>query len=238
MSIQSEITRISGNVSDALTAISNKGVTVPSGSNSDDLADLIALIESGGGGSGGIIYQDLDGYLHLSEEAANVISIVDTLDTAGGTIRTITGATESGGGGKNIYYTQYTLTGDTTIATFIPAIAYEVHSTSCIIILRSNGTVAPSTGSYTMNNLFTLFQSGVRKSAAEHYVSGKSAPNNTTSDVLLTKETNTLISMTDGVLTTTSIGTSCIGAAGDIVTLVEIDVDDDFYDILKAVKSV
>ena len=53
---------------------------------------------SGGSGSGGIIYQDLDGYLHLSEDSANVISIVDELDTAGGTIRTITGATESGGG--------------------------------------------------------------------------------------------------------------------------------------------
>ena len=41
MSIQSEITRISGNVSDALTAIGAKGVTVPSGATSDDLADLI-----------------------------------------------------------------------------------------------------------------------------------------------------------------------------------------------------
>lgn len=48
MSIQSEITRISGNVSDALTAIAQKGVTVPSGSNSDDLADLISQISSGG----------------------------------------------------------------------------------------------------------------------------------------------------------------------------------------------
>lgn len=50
MSISSEITRISGNVSDALAAIANKGVTVPSGSNSDDLATLIAQITGGGGG--------------------------------------------------------------------------------------------------------------------------------------------------------------------------------------------
>lgn len=49
MSIPSEISRLSGNVSAALTAISNKGVTVPSGSNSDDLADLIAQISGGGG---------------------------------------------------------------------------------------------------------------------------------------------------------------------------------------------
>ena len=66
MSISSEITRISGNVSDALTAIAAKGVTVPSGSNSDDLADLIALISGGS------------------------VTIVDTLDSHGGTIREIT----------------------------------------------------------------------------------------------------------------------------------------------------
>lgn len=50
MSIASEITRIQGNVSDSLTAVANKGVTVPAGSNSDDLAGLIALIQTGGGG--------------------------------------------------------------------------------------------------------------------------------------------------------------------------------------------
>ena len=71
MSISSEISRISGNVSDALSAIANKGVTVPSGSNSDDLADLIDAIQTGGGGG-------------------SAISIVDTLDSGGGTIRTIT----------------------------------------------------------------------------------------------------------------------------------------------------
>ena len=49
MSIQSEITRLSGNVAAALTAIGAKGVTIPSGANSDDLATLIAQIEGGGG---------------------------------------------------------------------------------------------------------------------------------------------------------------------------------------------
>ena len=44
MSIQSEITRISGNVSSALESIAAKGVTVPSDSTSDDLADLIDSI--------------------------------------------------------------------------------------------------------------------------------------------------------------------------------------------------
>lgn len=44
-----QIIRIRENVSAALTAIGNKGVTVPSGSNSDDLADLIGSIQTGGG---------------------------------------------------------------------------------------------------------------------------------------------------------------------------------------------
>lgn len=47
-----QIIRIRENVSDALTAIGAKGVTVPSGANSDDLATLIAAIETGGGGGG------------------------------------------------------------------------------------------------------------------------------------------------------------------------------------------
>lgn len=56
MSIQSEITRLSGNVSDALTAIANKGVTIPTGSNSDDLATLIGQIQQGGQVPSGIKY--------------------------------------------------------------------------------------------------------------------------------------------------------------------------------------
>lgn len=46
MSIQTEIDRISGNVSAALSAIVEKGVTVPDGSTSDALAELIASIEA------------------------------------------------------------------------------------------------------------------------------------------------------------------------------------------------
>lgn len=50
MSIQTQIDRISGNVSAALSAIADKGVTVPDGSNSDALHELILSIDAGGGG--------------------------------------------------------------------------------------------------------------------------------------------------------------------------------------------
>ena len=52
MSVQTQIDRISGNVSAALAAVAEKGVTVPDGSTSDALAELIASIEAGGGGGG------------------------------------------------------------------------------------------------------------------------------------------------------------------------------------------
>lgn len=51
MSVQTEINRISGNVADALAALAEKGVTVPTGAKSDNLAELIAAIEAGGGGA-------------------------------------------------------------------------------------------------------------------------------------------------------------------------------------------
>ena len=53
MSVQAQIDRISSNVTAALAKIAEKGVTVPSMANSDDLAELIAAIEVGGSGGGG-----------------------------------------------------------------------------------------------------------------------------------------------------------------------------------------
>lgn len=71
MSIQSEITRISGNISDSLDAVAAKGVTIPSGANSDDLPGLIASIRQNG----------------------SAIVVTDVEDAIGGVHRTITGVT-------------------------------------------------------------------------------------------------------------------------------------------------
>ena len=68
MSIQSEITRITNKRNASFVEVENKGVTVPSGSTIDDLPGLIAQISGGG----------------------EAISVIDTLDSHGGTIRTIT----------------------------------------------------------------------------------------------------------------------------------------------------
>lgn len=49
MSVQTEISRITSNITTALTAVADKGVEVPEGANSDSLASLVASIEAGGG---------------------------------------------------------------------------------------------------------------------------------------------------------------------------------------------
>lgn len=49
MSIGADVARIKGNITAALAAIADKGVTVPAGSTSDALSGLIASIEAGGG---------------------------------------------------------------------------------------------------------------------------------------------------------------------------------------------
>lgn len=48
MSIQREIARFKANVKDALHAISEKGVTIPTNATSDDLAALIMMIKAVG----------------------------------------------------------------------------------------------------------------------------------------------------------------------------------------------
>ena len=62
MSIASEITRLYGVRSDIFTAITNKGVTVPSGSQLDDAPTLIGSISAGGGGAYTLDYTNPNQY--------------------------------------------------------------------------------------------------------------------------------------------------------------------------------
>lgn len=74
MSIASEITRLQGVKSDILTAIGNKGVTVPAGSALDDCPGLIASIPTGPVGTERIGNNDYhvvtlsDGHIWMAEE--------------------------------------------------------------------------------------------------------------------------------------------------------------------------
>ena len=136
MSISSEITRISGNVSDALTAIGNKGVTVPSGSNSDDLATLIGQISGSStlvtktitaNGTYSALDDNADGYSSVTVAVPNAFSITDVSNTSGTTAQITAGTgastnhtihlefTDSTDTDINLYYT------DSLIGTMITA---------------------------------------------------------------------------------------------------------------------
>ena len=106
MSIASEISRISQNVADSLDAVASKGVTVPSGSTSDDLAALILQIQTGAGSAititdeedshGGIIrHINAVSLAGITVSAAHLESGYTAVDALG---NTITGTMQPGGG--------------------------------------------------------------------------------------------------------------------------------------------
>lgn len=70
MSIGEDMQRIKGNITAALAAIADKGVTVPDGSNSDALAGLIASIEAGGSVESRCVYGSF-----IPEDDSSVITI-------------------------------------------------------------------------------------------------------------------------------------------------------------------
>ena len=124
MSIASEISRIQQNVSDSLSAVAAKGVTVPQGSNSDDLPELIAQIQQGG--SGGIV-------------------ITDTQDAAGGTVRTITAVEISGTKSITTNGVQ-DVTEYAAVNVQVPSSQPNLQSKINIAPTESSQTITPDTG--------------------------------------------------------------------------------------------
>lgn len=129
MSIASEISRISQNVSDSLDAVAAKGVVVPSGSTSDDLPELIAQISSGSG---------------------SAITITDEEDSHGGIIRTITAvsladdtvspATLLSG------YTAHNSLGEAIVGTASGGGSANMQAKTHITPTESSQTITPDTG--------------------------------------------------------------------------------------------
>jgi hypothetical protein len=128
LSIASEINRIQKNVSDSLTAVANKGVVVPSGSNSDDLPGLIAQITSGSG---------------------SAIVIEDEEDPHGGIVRTITAVSLTGDTVSPSTllsgYTAHNSLGEPIVGTYTGGSTAR-YQTKTITPTTSNQTVQPDTG--------------------------------------------------------------------------------------------
>lgn len=76
MSIETEISRIQTATGDIKTAIAGKGVTVPAGSQINDLPALITSIPSGGGS--GLLLPDIIWYCKVGGQGQYFSGIIDT----------------------------------------------------------------------------------------------------------------------------------------------------------------
>ena len=172
MSISSEISRISGNVSAALTAIGNKGVTIPQGSTSDDLATLIGSIQTGGGST--LVQKNItlngtydpdddnaDGYSAVTVNVQGGASMSEVAN-AYGTELVITSAPGSAPSATRhtLYFeyedesteTVYAYYDDALIGTAITATTPTTHSSKTVTLAQLDGVTwysyTPSTGTY------------------------------------------------------------------------------------------
>ena len=145
MSIQSEITRLETAKSDIATAITNKGVTVPSGTKLDGMAALIGSIESGGGSSGGGIsqggfsvtfpaagsnnYADWSKFTvaYILKADGTILNITDYTVVAGKTIDGVVLFTA--GGSDNYFGLRFAFKGKVTL--YRPSIAYQAPAYVC-----------------------------------------------------------------------------------------------------------
>lgn len=133
MSIATDVSRIKGNITAALAAIADKGVTVPDGSTSDALAALIASIEAGGGGvnvtHGTIIPEDMSAATLRIEHGLNALPDVVLIAAANNTNNVYNSSSPNG-------------------QSFIYAIKYEnpILYNPCYVLYRNEEKVGYASG--------------------------------------------------------------------------------------------
>lgn len=212
MSIQSEINRISQNVSDSLTAVAAKGVTVPTGSTSDDLPDLIAAIPSGGGGG---------------------IVITDTTDSHGGTIREITAVEISGtktivANGTGIDVTEYA-----AVNVAVPSEEPTLQAKTNISPSTSSQTITPDNGYDGLSSVqINAMPSGTagtptatKGSVSNHSVSVTPSVTNTTGYITGSTKTGTAVTVSASELVSGNLAISSNGTNIDVANYSTVSVD-------------
>lgn len=133
MSIQSEITRISGNIADAYTAAGEKGATMPQDENSDNLP---ATIRSINGDS--FTVDSVTASSALSVSAGGFATASFSISKSGYTPLGIVGITKSG--------TQYT----TSVL-----LAYYISGSTAYVTWRNTAT---STGASLTTTVYVLYK--------------------------------------------------------------------------------
>lgn len=168
---------------------------------------------------------------------ADLTSVANAIRTKGGTSAQLAfpsgfvsaiGDIPTGSGGESaVKYTRYTLTGDTTIKQFIDSINYRVQDAMGLaIMIRVSGTVAPSTGGYTINNYVFYFLNNGLGHGRHSYKIGCQTPDSF-DDLPSTNENDNNVSISNNILTSNYSGSSCIGTTGDVVTIAEIPISVD-----------
>lgn len=203
MSIASEIARISTNISDSLDAVAAKGVTVPSGSNSDDLAALIALIPSGGG-----------------------IVVIETPDPHGGTVVEISGdeirlqsksATPSETAQTIVPDEGYTALAQVSVAAISSTyVGSGIARKSSSDLTASGATVSVPAGYYASNASKSVASGSATAPAT---ISGTSATVSTgTNTLTLTKSVSVTPSVTAGYVSAGTAGNSSVSLTASVTT--------------------
>ena len=121
MSVQSEITRLENAKNSISTAITNKGVTVPSGTKLDGMAALIGNIESGGANlqTKSVTYTS-NGTATITPDAGydglSSVDVTVNVSGGGGGVETCTLTTKTGKTPGAVHGTIHAYNGDTLIA--------------------------------------------------------------------------------------------------------------------------
>lgn len=144
-----------------------------------------------------------------------------TLDEMATAISSITGA-----GGVDIHIeTLITLAQDMTYPEMINTAQFRLKYKKSMVFLIATGSTAASSGGYTINNFF-IGHSGVNVVFGSHqYIVGKVPPNNFKNFNGSYENNVTFRISNEGVLSTVSTSTSCVGGPGTVIQAIEIPIN-------------
>ena len=214
MSIQSEILRIAGNVSDAFDAIEEKGVTVPSGSTSDDLADLIGQIQQGGG-SGVVVVDTLDSHGGIIREITAVDLSNDTIDAA----HLLSG------------YTAHDRFGDEVVGSYVPS-GSTLQAKTNISPSTSSQTITPDSGYDGLSSVqINAMPSGTagtpvatKGTVSSHSITVTPSVTNTTGYITGSTKTGTAVTVAASELVSGTKSITANGTGIDVTNYASVDV--------------
>lgn len=202
MSIQSQIDRIIGFRDDSFDAVEAKGVTVPADATIDDLPSLIMSIPTGSG---------------------SAVTVVDTLDANGGTIRTITAVSLAGdtvAANKLLSgYTAHNALGEAITGTYIPSGSpANLQTKTNIDPTTSSQTIEADTGYDGLASVqINAMPSG--SATAPATISGSSASVSTgTNTLTLNKTISVTPTVSAGYVSSGTAGNSSVSLTASVTT--------------------